>query len=69
MPAATIRFSLPDEQTEFAAATQAMEFKALAWGIDQKCRNLCKYGEPSSETRQFAEDIRYLIRESGVSLD
>lgn len=65
---ATLRFSLPDEQTEFDAACQAMSFKALAWDIDQKCRNLCKYGEPSEETRQFAEDIRHLIRESGVSL-
>lgn len=66
---ATLRFTLPDEQAEFDAAVQAMALKALVWDIDQRCRGLCKHGEPSKETRQFAEDIRSLIRLSDVRLD
>lgn len=61
MPTVTIRYSLPDEQGEYDSARLGGEAMQVLWQIDQRCRSLCKYGEPSSETRQLAEEIRGLI--------
>ena len=41
MPTVTIRYRLPDEQAEFAAAVQGSEAKQALWQIDQRCRSLC----------------------------
>ena len=64
MPVVTIRYTLPDEQAEFDAARTGSAARAVLWEIDQRCRSLLKHGEPSGETRQLAEEIRSLIRES-----
>ena len=61
---ATLTFTLPDEEPEHRAALQGSEAKRVLWEIDQKCRALLKHGSPSAETRQLAEEIRSLIRES-----
>jgi hypothetical protein len=61
MPIVTIRYTLPDEQGEFDAARLGSEAMQVLWQIDQRCRSLLKYGEPSSETGQLAEEIRGLI--------
>ena len=61
MPTVTIRYRLPDEQAEFAAAVQGSEAKQALWQIDQRCRSLCKHGEPSDETRRLAEELRAMI--------
>lgn len=63
MPVATLRYTLPDEQAEFDAAREGQAARSLLWEIDQRCRSLLKHGEPTSETRQLAEDIRGMIRE------
>jgi hypothetical protein len=55
---------LPDEQSEFDAARQGSEAKAVLWEIDQYCRSVCKHGEPSKETREHLEHIRRLIGET-----
>ena len=68
MPIATLRFRLPDEQAEFDAARQGQAAKATLWDIDQACRSLVKYGEPLSETKQLAERIRAMIRDTPESL-
>jgi hypothetical protein len=70
MPVATLRYNLPDEQGEFDAAQEGGAARSLLWEIDQRCRSLLKHGEPTSETRQLAEEIRGMIREApGVTLD
>ena len=70
MPIATLRYSLPDEQAEFDAAREGQAARSLLWEIDQRCRSLLKHGEPTSETRQLAEDIRGMILAApGVKLD
>lgn len=68
MPTITLRYTLPDEQSDFDAARHGAEAKRVLWDIDQACRSLVKYGEPSGETREFAERIRAMIRESPESL-
>ena len=64
MARAILVYRLPDEDIEHRAALQGAEAKRVLWEIDQRCRSVLKHGEPSSETRQFAEEIRGLIRES-----
>jgi len=58
---ATLSFSLPDEQAEFDAARLGREALATLWEIDQHCRSLLKYGEPTSEEQALAEQIRAMI--------
>ena len=70
MPSVTLRYTLPDEQAEFDAAREGGAARSLLWEIDQRCRSILKYGEPSGETGQLAEEIRGMIREApGVTLD
>jgi hypothetical protein len=64
MPHVILRFRLPDEQTEFDAARQGSEAKAVLWAVDQYCRSTCKHGSPSDETREHLEHIRTLIHET-----
>jgi hypothetical protein len=68
-PVATLRFTLPDEQTEFNAAMQGRDAKGAIWSVDQYCRNILKHGEPSEETRRHLEEIREMLRERPGLLD
>lgn len=61
MPTATLTYDLPDEQGDFDAARLGSEAMQVLWQIDQRCRELVKYGEPSDETRRLAEEIRGMI--------
>jgi hypothetical protein len=68
MPHAWIRYRLPEEQAEYDAARTGSAARAVLWDIDQHCRSLLKHGEPSGETRELAERIREMIRESPEAL-
>jgi len=61
MPHAFIRFRLPEEQSEFDAAIQGRAAKSTLWDIDQACRSLLKYGEPTEAEAKLAERIRAMI--------
>ena len=61
MPIATLRFSLPDEESEFRTATQGRAAKSTLWDIDQRLRSLLKHGEPTEEEARLAEEIRGMI--------
>lgn len=69
MPHVIIRFRLPEEQTELNAAMQGGAAKSTLWEVDQYCRGLLKHGEPSGETREFAERIREMLGERPGLLD
>lgn len=71
MPTATLKFTLPEEQSEFKDACQAGAAKLLLWEIDQACRSILRYEmEPHAERCRLAEEIRLMIREAdGVSLE
>lgn len=66
MPVATLRFTLPDEQSEFTAAIHGRKAFVCIWEIDQRLRSLLKHGQPSGETSELAEEIRQLIRDECV---
>lgn len=61
MPKAILKFDLPEEQSEFAAAIRGREALTILWGIDQRCRSLLKHGEPTEAERRLAEEIRQMI--------
>jgi hypothetical protein len=61
LPTVTIRYTLPDEQSEYDSARLGSEARQVLWQIDQHCRSLCKHGEPTAEERRLAEQIREMI--------
>ncbi len=69
MPHVTLRYRLPDEQTELNAAMQGGDAKGVIWAVDQYCRNVCKHGDPSQETRRHLDEIREMLREKPGLLD
>lgn len=58
---AILKFTLPKDQAEYDAARLGSEAMQTLWQIDQRCRSLCKYGEPSEDARRLAEEIRGMI--------
>ena len=58
---AILKFRLPKDQAEYDAARLGNEAMQTLWQIDQRCRSLCKYGEPSEDARRLAEEIRGMI--------
>jgi hypothetical protein len=47
MPTATLTFNLPDEESEFKAASNGQSWQSLAWEIDQMLRAKIKYSDDS----------------------
>jgi hypothetical protein len=58
---ATLTFNLPDEQGEYDAARLGSKALAALWDIDQRCRGLLKYGDPTPDAARLAEEIRGMI--------
>ena len=63
MPTITIRYRLPDEQSEYDAARLGSAACGCLWDIDQRLRSLLKHGNPSDETAALAEELRQMIRD------
>ena len=61
MPKLTLTYQLPDEQAEYDAARLGRSALNTLWEIDQHCRSIIKYSQPSEETERFAEQIRAMI--------
>ena len=61
MPTAILKFTLPEEDVEFRAASQGRAAKIALWDIDQRLRSLLKYGDPTEEEQRLAEEIRNMI--------
>lgn len=65
MPKATLKFRLPEEESEYYAASHGMEWQAVVWELDQWLRDKLKYYSPailSEDQRQLCEEIRKEIR-------
>ena len=70
MPSVSLRYTLPDEQSEFDAAREGQAARSLLWDIDQHLRGIIKHGDPNRFRRELAEEIRGMIREAhGVTLE
>lgn len=61
MPRAILVYRLPEEQTEYEAATTGSRARAALWDIDQRLRAVIKYGEPTDAEARLAEEIRGMI--------
>ena len=70
MPSVSLRYTLPDEQSEYDAAREGQAARSLLWEIDQYLRGIVKHGDPNRFRRELAEEIRGMIREApGVTLN
>jgi hypothetical protein len=61
MPTVTLTFTLPEEQAELDQTLRSAAAHAALWDIDQYCRGLLKYGEPSEEVAAILEAIRRMV--------
>ena len=61
MPTVTIRYRLPGEQHEYDCARVGRDACATLVAIDQRLRELLKYGDPTPEEARLAEEIRQMI--------
>jgi hypothetical protein len=61
MPTVTIRYRLPDEQSEYDAARLGREALAALWDIDQWCRSRIKHGDPVADELHALEYVRAMI--------
>lgn len=61
MPTAILRFTLPEEKSEFKTAQQGKLAKSTLWDIDQRLRSLLKYGTPTKEEQRLAQEVRESI--------
>ena len=60
---AILKFDLPDDKTEFEAATKSMDWAILVWDIEQYIRNRLKYQSEKLDTSSAKEELE-LLRES-----
>ena len=66
---AILKFALPDDKTEFEAATKSMDWAILAWDLDQMVRKLVKYHPEEYDTKtldHIREEIHNIMEEKGL---
>ena len=57
---AILEFILPDDKTEFDAASKAMDWAILAWDLEQHIRNRLKYQTEKLNTSSAKEELELL---------
>ena len=57
---AILKFDLPDDKTEFEAATKSMDWAILAWDIEQYIRNRLKYQSEKLDTSSAKEELEII---------
>ena len=64
---AILEFELPDDKTEFDAASKAMDWAILAWDIDQFIRNKIKYEQDRDGVLQLVRnELNFQMKEKGL---
>ena len=72
---AILKFNLPDDQHEYAMATQGSAMHSVLWDMDQWLRSQTKYApDDMSEDTYKAfelcrEQLREFINNDGINLD
>jgi hypothetical protein len=67
---ATLTFDLPDDERDFRLTLQGADAVQLLNEIEQACRAVVRYeAKPHPKRLALAEEIRRMIRESGVDVD
>jgi len=57
---AKLTYQIPEESESHMDAIKGSEYKARLQEIDNRCRSVLKYGNPSEETEQIMFGIRAL---------
>lgn len=52
MPVATLTFQLPEEREEHATALAGPAYRAALCGLDERLRQMIKYGSPADAAAQ-----------------
>ena len=60
---AILKIALPDDKTEFEAATKSMDWAILAWDIEQYIRNRLRYQTEKLDTSSAKEELELLRNE------
>lgn len=60
---ATLKFNLPEEQTDFDNAVNGSKWSLVVWELDQYLRKKIKYGEISQEAYDAFEECRDKLHE------
>ena len=60
---AILKFDLPDDKTEFEAATKSMDWAILAWDIEQYIRNRLRYQTEKLDTSSAKKELELLRNE------
>jgi len=58
---AILEFNLPEEKDSFTLANKSLDMYSTLQKIDNDCRGVLKYGEPSKEVSELASRIREII--------
>jgi hypothetical protein len=70
---ATLKFNLPEDQSEFDQAINASKYHSVIWNLDQWLRSETKHGMLPEERDEAYQDIRQklheIMEENNVTLD
>jgi len=70
---AILEFTLPEDRCEHIISVNAMNWALVAWEMNNKLRNISKYGQEEEWNYETVDKIRDLLFEiiddHGVSLD
>ena len=72
---AILEYNLPEDQEDFALATNALNFWRVLWELDQELRSKTKYAPDTLSPdkydayQEIREKLRDLMSESGVTFD
>jgi hypothetical protein len=70
---ATLEFRLPEENHEFANATQGSKMRSVLWELDQWLRAKLKFDELSDgqydSYKATRDQLRELLQEENIDLD
>jgi hypothetical protein len=58
---ASLNFTLPDDQYEFDAALSGIKALQVLSEIDNHCRSILKWSEPSADVQEALTEIRGMI--------
>lgn len=73
MPKVTMKFNLPEEETELNQAMHGTDAHYVLCELDQKLRNKLKHGDLTEEAHKELQELRDLLREecfeNGINLN
>lgn len=66
---ATLKFKLPEEQSDYYLATKGFDSFYCLWDLDQYLRGELKYQENPADTETIREKLHELMEERNINFD